>query len=76
MAKSANVIDAGAVSETEQLLIDIWQELLGVTNVAVTDNFFELGGHSLLATQMFARLEGLYRRPLPVASVVPRAHGS
>ncbi len=43
-------------SNTEQLLADIWAELLGVARVSVTDDFFALGGHSLLASQVLARL--------------------
>ncbi|WP_268745678.1 non-ribosomal peptide synthetase, partial [Cellvibrio mixtus] len=34
-------------TETEQLLAEVWQEVLGIERVGVTDNFFHLGGHSL-----------------------------
>ncbi|PSL44995.1 amino acid adenylation domain-containing protein [Chitinophaga niastensis] len=39
------------VTTIELLLVDIWQELLGVARVGIYDDFFELGGHSLLATR-------------------------
>ncbi len=36
----------------ESYLKDVWEEILGVTDVGVHDNFFELGGHSLLSIQL------------------------
>lgn len=53
---AASVIVA-ARTTTEELLVDIWREVLGVTQLGVHDNFFELGGHSLLATQVLSRLQ-------------------
>ncbi|RBL91355.1 non-ribosomal peptide synthase/polyketide synthase [Chitinophaga flava] len=43
-------------NETEQLLADIWQQLLGISLVGIYDNFFELGGHSLLGMRIVAAL--------------------
>jgi amino acid adenylation domain-containing protein/FkbH-like protein len=47
---------AAPQGEVEQVLAQIWQELLGVQRVGRQDNFFELGGHSLLIVQMVERL--------------------
>jgi amino acid adenylation domain-containing protein len=47
---------------TEEVIANIWGEVLGREGISVEDNFFELGGHSLLATQVISRV----RRALDV----------
>jgi len=42
--------------EMEEILANLWQELLGVERVGRLDNFFELGGHSLLGVRMLSYL--------------------
>ncbi|WP_407152780.1 amino acid adenylation domain-containing protein [Bradyrhizobium sp. ORS 86] len=37
---------------TEQLIANVWRDLLRVERISADDNFFELGGHSLLAVRM------------------------
>jgi amino acid adenylation domain-containing protein/non-ribosomal peptide synthase protein (TIGR01720 family) len=39
----------------EQILADVWAQVLGVEQVGVHDNFFELGGDSILSIQVIAR---------------------
>ncbi|MET8122910.1 amino acid adenylation domain-containing protein [Micromonospora sp. NPDC005189] len=41
----------------EELLVEIWQEVLDVPRIGVHDQFFEKGGHSLLAAQVIARVK-------------------
>ena len=41
----------------EQIIANIWQEILQRENISVNDNFFDVGGHSLLLTQVQERLE-------------------
>ncbi|MDE9555583.1 amino acid adenylation domain-containing protein [Xenorhabdus bovienii] len=56
------------VGEVEVALTQIWQDLLGLTQVGRHDHFFELGGHSLMIVSLIERLRGLGWR-LDVRSV-------
>lgn len=47
---------AAPSSRTENLIAQIWQDLLQLERVDVNESFFDLGGHSLLAMQVVARL--------------------
>jgi thioesterase domain-containing protein/aryl carrier-like protein len=40
----------------EELLAEIFAQVLGLDRVSTEDNFFDLGGHSLLVTQAVARI--------------------
>ena len=53
----------------EELLADIWRDLLKVEQIGVHQNFFELGGHSLLATQVVARLRHILDLDLPLRTL-------
>ena len=49
----------------EQILADLWQQLLGIEKVGIHDNFFELGGDSILSFQVAlkANQSGLQLQP-------------
>jgi amino acid adenylation domain-containing protein len=53
----------------EQLIAEIWAEVLGLERVGIHDNFFELGGHSLLATQAISRLREAFQVEVPLRSL-------
>ncbi|MET0621448.1 MAG: amino acid adenylation domain-containing protein [Pyrinomonadaceae bacterium] len=53
----------------EEMLVGIWEEVLGRQKVGVFDNFFEVGGHSLLATRVVARVNNRLGIELPVRSI-------
>lgn len=56
-------------NETEEIIVEIWQDLLGIAEIGVYDNFFELGGHSLLATQVHSRLREHFGVELPLNTI-------
>jgi amino acid adenylation domain-containing protein len=58
-----------ARTPVEEILVNIWSQLLGLQIVSVTDNFFELGGHSLLATRLISRIKEAFGLELPLQSV-------
>ncbi|MEM7356430.1 MAG: non-ribosomal peptide synthetase, partial [Acidobacteriota bacterium] len=53
-------------SETEEILAEIYGELLSVERVGAYDNFFDLGGHSLLATRLAARVRDTFEIDMPL----------
>ncbi|HEX8336701.1 MAG TPA: MupA/Atu3671 family FMN-dependent luciferase-like monooxygenase, partial [Pyrinomonadaceae bacterium] len=54
---------------TEELMAEIWSQVLGVERVGVNDNFFELGGNSLLATRLIHDVRRAFSINLPLRSV-------
>ncbi|GLH96806.1 amino acid adenylation domain-containing protein [Phytohabitans aurantiacus] len=53
-------------TDAEELVADIFAELLRVERVGAHDDFFVLGGHSLLALRVIARLRAAVSLDLPV----------
>lgn len=43
--------------EQEKILVNVWQEVLGVDKVGIEDDFFYLGGDSIKAIQIISRLQ-------------------
>ena len=53
-------------TEIEELVAQVWREVLKLEKIGGHDNFFELGGHSLLATRVVARLRTNFNVDLPL----------
>ena len=60
----------GPVTPTEQAVMAIWCELLGMDRVGIHADFFALGGHSLLAMRLMIQLQQRFERPLPLSSFI------
>jgi len=64
-------------NDAERRVAKAFEKALGVQPVGPEDDFFALGGHSLLAVTLFAELERIGKRSLPLATVfeasTPRA---
>ncbi|MBA4055168.1 MAG: hypothetical protein C0490_10685 [Marivirga sp.] len=54
---SSQVYDIRQPNDQEQILVDLFQELLLVERININDNFFMVGGHSLLAVQLINKIE-------------------
>lgn len=52
----------------EQVLSDLWSQVLNVERIGVYDNFFDLGGHSLRAIQLVARIRDAFQVDLALRS--------
>lgn len=53
----------------EEIVADIWMQILKRSHLGIHDNFFDLGGHSLLATQVISRLREAFKVELPLRSL-------
>ncbi|MEH2195511.1 MAG: non-ribosomal peptide synthase/polyketide synthase, partial [Nostoc sp.] len=57
----------------EEMLAQIWAQVLKVEQVSIHDNFFEIGGHSLLATQVVSRIRNIFKVELPLRTLFAAA---
>ncbi|HEX8118111.1 MAG TPA: amino acid adenylation domain-containing protein, partial [Pyrinomonadaceae bacterium] len=57
----------------EQLLANVWAEVLHLPRVGIHDNFFELGGHSLLAVRVVSRVREVFKVELPLRALFDSA---
>ncbi|MCP4148248.1 MAG: amino acid adenylation domain-containing protein, partial [bacterium] len=53
-------------NQTEEKLVEIWRDVLGLKQIGVTDNFFEIGGHSLKAINIIAQINKTFQVDLPL----------
>ncbi len=56
----SEIVYEQASSETERLLIQLYEMILGRESVSVTESFFMLGGHSLKAMLLIGRIRDVF----------------
>jgi amino acid adenylation domain-containing protein len=59
-------------SPVEEMIAEIWAEILNLSTVGIHDNFFDLGGHSLLATQAISRVCQALKLDIPLRVLFER----
>ena len=55
---------------TEQRLVEIWRDVLGVDRVGITDTYENLGVDSLLAASIFVEIEDTFAVSIPTIALV------
>ncbi|HYX27924.1 MAG TPA: amino acid adenylation domain-containing protein [Pyrinomonadaceae bacterium] len=53
----------------EEMLLEMWRQILKVDQIGINQNFFDLGGHSLLAVKLFLEIQETFGRNLPLATL-------
>ncbi|MFI0423847.1 amino acid adenylation domain-containing protein [Spongiactinospora sp. 9N601] len=56
-------------TDAEELVADVYAEVLGLEKVGAHDDFFALGGHSLLATRVIAGIRALTEVEVPIRTI-------
>jgi len=56
-------------TEKENLIADIWKDVLNTDQVGIRDNFFDIGGNSLGIIQVNEKLKELFKQDIPVLAL-------
>lgn len=54
------------INKTEEILVNIWKDVLSLENISTNDNFFEMGGHSLKMMQVASDIHKKLNVTIPV----------
>lgn len=66
----AERVALAARTPQEELLVGLWESLIGYSPIGVTDNFFDVGGHSLLAMQIATKIQEATGRECTVRTLL------
>ncbi|WP_018694106.1 non-ribosomal peptide synthetase [Algicola sagamiensis] len=56
-------------NQIQQLLINLWTEVLNAPAIGVQDNFFDIGGNSVLAVQITAKMKVMFEQDFPLSTL-------
>jgi FkbH-like protein len=61
---------APATTDTERVLLQLWEEFLGISGLGVEDDYDALGGTSLIAARLFAEIGRRFGMRLPLTAIL------
>ena len=56
-------------NEFESVLVELWQQILGLKKVGTEDNFFDIGGHSLLVVKLHREIKTRFDQPVALTDL-------
>lgn len=56
-------------NESETILAQLWQDMLGIGDIGINDDFFALGGHSLKALGLVEKINKTFNCNLPATQI-------
>jgi amino acid adenylation domain-containing protein len=65
----ASEMQVSSLNEITESLLQVWKEVLGKASINLDDNFFDLGGNSLLAAKLFAEIEKILGKTMPLSAL-------
>jgi thioesterase domain-containing protein len=67
--RNAREVRSKPLDQEQELLVEVWKEVLGLREVGIQDSFFDIGGHSLIAVRLIERVYEITGRLIPVAAI-------
>jgi amino acid adenylation domain-containing protein len=65
----ARIVKSPPRNAIEEILRNIWIDVLATETIGIHDNFFDIGGHSLLATQVVSRVREILQVDMPLKAL-------
>jgi phthiocerol/phenolphthiocerol synthesis type-I polyketide synthase E len=66
---SLTTVYVAASTEIEQVIVNVWQDILGIDQLGIHDNFFDLGGNSLIGLKIISRLKKELNMEIPITAL-------